>query len=172
MLTLSFQWKLTERYIRWASAVVACDWVTDGDDAVVSIERHVSSRQQKSERELLFCRFNMSFATWQRRGHLSWWLTAAGGYFRTVTKPRNPDRILRTRRPSISPQSASPALSRAVTARRLGPLKGNLKTITPGYQRRLPDFGFGLVQVIQDRLVVSGKPIRDNLVQEWDHQPS
>lgn len=114
----------------------------------------------------------MSVATWQYRSRLSWRLRAAVGYFWAVMKPRNLDRILRTRWPSISPQSASPALSRAVTARCLGPLKGNLMTITPGYGQSLPDSGFCLVQVIQDRLVVSGKPIRDNLVQEWDHQPT
>lgn len=51
----------------------------------------------------------------------------------------------------------------------LGPLKAN----GPGYTRGLKTTdrqGFGLFQVIQDRLVMSGKPIRDDLVQEWDHQ--
>lgn len=60
-------------------------------------------------------------------------------------------------------------LSWAMTVRCLGPLKAD----SPSYTRRLKTTdrqGFGLFQVIQDRLVMSGKPIQDDLVQEWDHQ--
>lgn len=56
-------------------------------------------------------------------------------------------------------------LSQAVTVPCLGPLKAN----STSYTSRLKTSdrqGFGLVQVIQDRLVMSGKPIRDDLVQE------
>lgn len=71
--------------------------------------------------------------------------------------------------PSISLQSESPALSQAMTVRCFGPLKAN----GPNYTRGLKvsdKQGLGLFQVIQDRLGMSGKPIRDDLVQEWDHQ--